>query len=168
VTSGPNDIFYEEEDGFPPLKISGKKLQGGKVILNRSLSSQFLSSLFLIGPTFENGLEIEIVGDLVSESYVKMTRQIMRDFGVDVEQRGMVFRIRPGQKYQAREYEVEADLSGASYFWAVAAVSGGTVRITGVNPDSVQGDRQFPQMLGKMGCHVSMGPDWIEVRGPES
>jgi 3-phosphoshikimate 1-carboxyvinyltransferase len=111
---------------------------------------------------------INISGPLISKPYVKMTRAVMQDFGVhyQINEAFDQFEIRGGQTYNAIEYRIEPDASAASYFWAVAAICGGTATVTGLNQNSLQGDIGFVECLQKMGCTVVWGEDAIAVSGP--
>jgi len=147
-----------------------KKIRTGKVLIKGNISSQFISALLIIAPVLKKGLIIEVTGSLVSRSYVDMTIELMKKFGVEViNHHDKKFVIEKGQRYQAADYQVESDASGASYFWAVAAVTGKTIRVKDINPSSSQGDIKFPDLLKKMGCQVrkNIKEKWIEVKGPK-
>lgn len=153
-------------NGCPPVVVQGGGLPGGRTRLFGANSSQYLSSLLLSAPYAREDLLIEVEGELASKPYVDMTIQVMRDFGVQVEQEGYRrFRVPAGQRYRAREYLIEADASNASYFLAAAAVTGGSVTVRPIPRDSVQGDLRLLDLLAKMGCRVSRGDDWIRVEG---
>lgn len=159
------DIVYLDEEGFPPLKIRGVSGTGGKVRMNGNVSSQFFSALLLVAPLIGE-LEVEVSGEQISKSYLDMTFDGMREFGVEVENDSYRrYFVKQDQGFFAREYFVEGDASGASYFWGLAAASGGRVRVSGVGRDSLQGDAKFPELLKKMGCEVIYGEDFIEVAG---
>jgi len=150
----------------PPLVVSGGAVPGGALRLAADKSSQYLTSLLLCAPYFQNPASIEIAGELVSKSYVDITLDIMRAFGVTVENDGWRrFRVPAGRGYRARAYRIEGDASSASYFLAAAAVTGGEVAVTGLNPDSAQGDIRFADLLGRMGCGVEKSAEKIVVRG---
>ncbi|NBW41436.1 3-phosphoshikimate 1-carboxyvinyltransferase [bacterium] len=148
------DIDYLGTEGCPPLRIRGKTLKGGEVQVDGSLSSQFLTALLLTGATFENGITIMPQGELVSRSYLSMTIQTIRAFNGDVAF-GDADRIMvsPG-RLNCSEYLVEGDASGASYFWALAAISGGSISVGPFPEDSRQGDLEFLKNLEWMGCSV--------------
>ncbi|MFQ5482106.1 MAG: 3-phosphoshikimate 1-carboxyvinyltransferase, partial [Nitrospinaceae bacterium] len=153
-------------NGCPPLRVGGGTLPGGTVRLPGGKSSQYLTSLLLSAPCFKTGACIEILGDLTSKSYVDITLDIMETFGVHVENAAYRrFSVAPGQSYKARTYRVEGDASSASYFLAAAAVTGGEVTVTNLNPQSVQGDLHFADVLAEMGCAVRVGDGKITVRG---
>jgi 3-phosphoshikimate 1-carboxyvinyltransferase len=161
-------IDYLGSEGCPPLRIhSQAPLQGGEISIDGSTSSQFLSSLLLNAPVFADGLDISVRGTQISTSYLDMTLQSVAEFGISTTCTSYQnFRVKPGQSYTGREYQIEGDASGASYLWGLAAVCGGTVTVENINPRSAQGDIRFPQLLAAMGCAVTEGERSITVSGP--
>ncbi|HVO84991.1 MAG TPA: 3-phosphoshikimate 1-carboxyvinyltransferase [Syntrophobacteria bacterium] len=161
------DVSCSKVEGFPPVALRATGIRGGKVQLPGSKSSQFVSALLLAGPYAERGIEIEVTGNLVSRPYVDLTIEAMERFGVPVVREGYrSFRVIPGPGYQARDYTIEGDVSSASYFWAAAAVSGGSITTTNVYPGTtLQGDIGFLSILEQMGCTVERGADRVVVRG---
>lgn len=154
------------ENECPPIEIHGGKPQGGSVTLAGDKSSQYLTSLLLSVPYFQNDTVINIEGDLTSKSYVNITLDIMETFGVSVlNEFYQKFTVPAGQRYRAQSYTVEGDASSASYFFAAAAVTGGEVSVTNLNPDSVQGDIHLPDALEQMGCKVERSGEKITVFG---
>lgn len=150
----------------PPLEIHGGNVPGGEIQLAGDKSSQYLTSILLSAPYFKNDTTIEILGDLTSKSYADITLDIMRSFGVHVENENYQrFHVTSGQCYRAQDYQVEADWSSASYFLAAAAVTGGEVTLTGLNPDSVQGDAGFLDVMQQMGCNVEKSTKNIRLKG---
>ena len=159
-------ISYHDCQGYPPLLTRGGGLHGGKVIIPGNKSSQFLSSLLLAGPYAREEVEIEVTGTLVSRPYVDITLGVMDDFGIPVARKGYRwFKIPSGITYQARSYIIEGDVSTASYFWAAAAVTGGSITTENIRPGTVQGDIGLLRVLEKMGCHVKRFDDRISVMG---
>jgi 3-phosphoshikimate 1-carboxyvinyltransferase len=155
----------ERGDGCPPVRVTGG-LAGGKAQLSGAISSQYLSALLFIGPLAPKGLEIEITGELVSRPYVDLTLEVLGNFGLSYYREGYrYFQLPGGQSYLPREYEIEADASSASYFWAAAALTGGRVTITNLSLESSQGDAAFPEVLGRMGCAIESTPAGLTVRG---
>ena len=155
-----------QNNGCPPVMIQGKGLSGGTAVVKGDLSSQYFSALFMAAPYARNDVVLKVKGDLVSRRYVDMTIDLMRKFGVTVENNGYEsFFIKSGQRYRPMRYEVEADASAASYFFAIAAITGGKVRVAGIGSDSLQGDVHFVDVLKAMGCKVTIGADWTEVEG---
>ncbi len=156
-------IQYLETAGFPPLMVDGI-LKGGSVQVDSTVSSQFASSLLLSAPYAESPLGLHLLPGAVSRSYLDVTVDVMKAFGVPVEREGQDhFLVHPGKRYCGREYLVEGDYSSASYFFSIAAVCGGRARVSSLSPGSVQGDRQFLDALAAMGCRVSCSDDCITV-----
>jgi len=162
------EIRYLETAGFPPLMVEGT-LRGGTVRVDSTVSSQFASSLLLSAPYAESPLELILLPGAVSRSYLEVTVDVMEAFGVRVDREGYDhFIVNPGSGYCGRTYRVEGDYSSASYFFAIAAVCGGRVRISSLTPGSVQGDRQFLDALAAMGCRVSCSDDCIMLESDGS
>jgi 3-phosphoshikimate 1-carboxyvinyltransferase len=161
------DVRSKFDNDRLPVIVRANGLKGGKTRLDASKSSQFLTSLMLIAPYTEWGIEIEIVGKLKTP-YIDITVSVMEAFGVNVSHDNyQFFRIEGGQRYQPREYPIEPDASTASYFFAAAAITGGRVRVTDLSMDSAQGDIHFVDVLEQMGCRVKRYGDGIEVMGPD-
>ena len=159
------DIDYLGEAGHPPLRVRGRGLAGGEVVIDGSLSSQFLTSLLLAAPLAKNAVQIHVAGDLVSTPYVEITLDSMRRFGVKVETEAdyRSFRV-PAAGYRSPgRYLVEGDASSATYFLAAGAIRGQGVRVHGIGADSIQGDLAFTDVLRKMGAQVVAHADRIEV-----
>jgi 3-phosphoshikimate 1-carboxyvinyltransferase len=155
----------ERGDGCPPVRVTGG-LTGGRTQLSGGTSSQYLSALLFIGPLAPKGLEIEITGELVSRPYVDLTLEVLGDFGISYYREGYrYFELPGGQCYLPQAYEIEADASSASYFWAAAALTGGRVTITNLSLESSQGDAAFPEVLGRMGCTIESTPAGLTVQG---
>lgn len=150
LREGGAKINYLEQEGYPPLQISGG-FTGGNIQVDGSVSSQFLTALLMAAPLANNDSKITINGDLVSKPYIDITLALMKTFGVNVKnQNYQSFEIRGQQQYQSPgEYLVEGDASSASYFLAAAAIKGGTVRVTGIGKNSLQGDTKFANVLEK-------------------
>ncbi|MBM4275874.1 MAG: 3-phosphoshikimate 1-carboxyvinyltransferase [Deltaproteobacteria bacterium] len=157
--------FSQRGDGCPPVIVHGG-LTGGRTQLSGAVSSQYLSALLLIAPLAPQGAEIEITGELVSRPYVDLTLEVLQEFGISYYREGYkFFRVLGSQSYQAREYEIEADASSASYFWAAAALTGGRVTLTNLALESCQGDINFLSVLARMGCGVEESEKGLTLRG---
>jgi 3-phosphoshikimate 1-carboxyvinyltransferase len=145
-------IEYLEKEGYPPLKIKGKALEGGIIHLNGSVSSQFISALMMIAPCLEKGLTIHLEGEIISRPYVAMTIRLMEDFGIKTEWIDSTIRIQP-QAYRARPFQVESDWSAASYWYEIAALSetDTEVELLGLHSNSVQGDSEVAGLFEKLG-----------------
>ena len=144
--------FPGEPDHHPVTVVGTGALPGGTVTLDAGTSSQFLTALLLVAPLARDGMTIEVT-DLVSVPYVRITTEMMRAFGVDVEVDGRTYRVRP-QPYVAREYAIEPDASSASYFFAAAALLGESVTVPHLGAGALQGDLAFVDVLEQMGAHV--------------
>lgn len=137
------------------------------VVLAADLSSQFISGLLLVAPCLGHGLRIELSTAAVSAPYLAMTVAVMRAFGAEVDDRVPgVYLVAPGG-YRGREYAIEPDASAASYFFAAAAIRGGTVRIEGLGSGSIQGDVGFVDVLAAMGAEVEVESGSVRVTGRE-
>ena len=158
-------IKYLDNEGYPSLRVKSNGLHGGNVEIDGSISSQFLTAILLASPMAQNDMTISIKGELVSRPYIDITLDIMKKFGVEVlNDNYKEFHIKSGQSYTAVErYMVEGDASSASYFLAAAAIKGGTVKVTGIGKNSIQGDVAFVDVLEKMGARVEWGEDYVSV-----
>jgi len=158
-------ISYLGAEGCPPLKVSGGYIKGGKVNVRGDISSQYLTSLLLALPLAEQDSEINVIGEQVSKPYVDLTLDIMEKFGVKASHNNyQQFLVRGGQTYSSPDnYLIEGDASSASYFFAAAAIKGGTVRVNGIGEASVQGDIAFLDVIEEMGAKVIRSENWVEV-----
>ncbi len=159
-------IEYLENDGYPPLRIKGTGLNGGRVEIDGSISSQFLTAFLMAAPLASADTTISIIGDLVSKPYIDITLHIMQQFGVEVVNNDYKeFVIKAGQQYQSPgKLLVEGDASSASYFLAAAAIKGGEVKVTGIGKNSIQGDIQFADALAAMGAEIEWADDYVIAR----
>ena len=165
------DITYLGNEGYPPLHLKPANIQpGGVVKVRGDVSSQFLTGLLMALPLTGETVVVEVVGELISKPYIEITLAIMARFGVVVERDDWQrFTIKAGSRYVSPgTIYVEGDASSASYFLALGAIGGGPVRVEGVGQDSIQGDVKFAEALAKMGAQITMGPNWMEARAPES
>jgi 3-phosphoshikimate 1-carboxyvinyltransferase len=160
------DVTYLKNDGFPPLTIKAKGLNGGDVEIAGNLSSQFLTALLMVAPLTKDSVNITIKGELVSKPYIDITIALMAKFGVKVINHDYArFEIPSGQQYVSPgKVLVEGDASSASYFLAAGAIQGGEVKVTGVGRLSIQGDVKFADVLAEMGADIEWGDDYIIVR----
>ena len=158
-------VGYAGEAAKFPLRISGGGIPGGKARVSASKSSQFISGLLLAAPYA--AAPVTLLAEGRKEwPYVGITVALMQAFGVEVDHANGCFAVDPAS-YAARDYEVEPDASGASYFMAAAAVAGGRVIIPGLGSSSPQGDLRFAGVLRKMGCRVEIASDFVDVQGPD-
>ena len=149
------EIEYMEKDGFPPLCIKGHRvLDGGKVVLPGGVSSQYISAMLMIGPVMKKGLELQLVGEVVSKPYISMTIDIMRSFGARVEMVGDGnIRVYPGG-YRRNAYVVENDWSAASYWYEIVALAENAdsrIVLPGLHGDSLQGDSKGAELFKQLG-----------------
>ncbi len=151
--------------GTAPVTIEGGGIEGGEVEIRGDVSSQFISSLLIAAPYAENDTKIRITTPLLSRPYVDMTLDIMEKFGVSVEGDYEAFKIRAGQKYTGTNYPVEGDYSSASYFFALAALTGSEITVKNLNQNSKQADRMILKILEEMGASVSVEGFEVTVRG---
>jgi len=155
----------ELDNRCPPVVVSAQGLPGGLARVASGISSQYLSALLMAAPGAQQQVTLEVAGELVSEPYVDMTIGVMQAFGVEVGRASPgVYAIAP-QTYCGTAYDIEPDASAASYFFALAAVTGGRVTVQGLSPNALQGDVKFADVLARMGCRVDAGPEGITVTG---
>ena len=139
-------------------------LRGGRAVVNGDSSSQFVSALLLVAPYAQSPVEVVLGRPLSSKPYVDMTVAVMADFGIEVARDGYRRFAVPRGRYRGRPaYGIESDASAASYFFAAAAIVGGTVAVEKISRRSRQGDLAFLDVLSAMGCHVEEGSDHIQV-----
>ena len=160
---------FSKRNGFPPIGIKENGIAGGRVSMAGDVSSQYISSILLASPYAKKDVEIRVGGKLASKPYVDLTLEVMERFGVKIIRDGYRhFKTHGGQRYQPRQFTVEGDLSSASYFWAAAAVTGGTVTTHNIRPFATrQGDVGLLEILQKMGCRIEKENDRVTVHGKE-
>ncbi len=160
-------IEYLEKDGYLPVKILSDKLNPGRISMRGNVSSQYFSGILMIAPKVGE-VEIEVIGEQTSKSYLDITFDIMKTFGVEAENFDYKkYVVKANQQYNLKEYTVEGDASGASYFWSIGAINGGKIKVTNMNPNSAQGDIRFTDLLEKMGCEITKNfeENWVQVEG---
>jgi 3-phosphoshikimate 1-carboxyvinyltransferase len=144
-------IEYLEKEGCPPLRITGGKMSGGTIELEGGISSQFVSALMMVGTVLEGGLRINLTGDIVSATYIRMTLELMRLCGVKATFEGQKIAI-PQKNYAIERFKVEADWSGASYWYQIAAfLPGSRIELSNLAKDSLQGDAALAQLFEPLG-----------------
>ena len=138
------DITYLENEGFPPLKIVGKKLEINSVKIQANISSQFISSLMLIGAKLENGLEIHLEGKITSRPYLEMTLKLLRTIGISTKWENQIIQIFPSIESEKNSPIIkcvaESDWSSASYYYSLAAIGRKSINLKSFRPYSLQGD----------------------------
>jgi 3-phosphoshikimate 1-carboxyvinyltransferase len=164
LTKIDGEVEYVDKEGYPPLRIRGKKMRGGfDVTISAETSSQFVSALMLGGATLPDGITLRISAQ-ASAPYIDITADILQAFGANVTRDGDAIRVRAGNLERA-EYTVEGDYSSASYWFAAAAATRGTMRVRGLAIPTAQGDAGFLDILAAMGCSVKVADDEITVTG---
>ena len=156
------DIEYMEEEGYPPLKITGKHLYGRNVAIPGNVSSQFVTALMLIGPTLDEPLSIQLLGDVVSKPYIDLTRSVMNQFGADVEWTDVDTVTVNAGKYTPRKFVIENDWSAASYWYEMLAMCNSydsQVNFSGLNDGSRQGDSVVRYMFSLLGVKTAFTKD---------
>ncbi len=148
------DIEYAGEEGYPPLRIRGRKLEGGLLEVPGNISSQYVSALLLIGPMLSDGLTLRLKGDIISRPYIDLTLWTMREFGADAEWSDFeTIEVKP-QPYRERPYLIENDWSGASYWYEMMALSENDddeLRLEGLMDGSKQGDSSVRYIFSLLG-----------------
>jgi len=148
-------IEYLENEGFPPLKIYGSHLKGSVLELDGSVSSQYISALLMIAPTLEDGLTLRLKNKIMSRSYIEMTLKLMEQFGVQHVWKGNEIKIAE-QNYTARPFSVEADWSGASYWYQMAVLAEDVdVELIGLRTESLQGDSVIAKWFEQLGIQTT-------------
>ena len=151
-----------------PITVDGRGLRGGATGLAGDKTSQFLSALLMVAPYAREDVDLTMTSQLAATPYIDITTHMMDDFGAQVQRDHYErFYITAGQRYHARDYQIEPDASNASYFFAAAALTGGRVRVEALNRQSIQGDIRFLDVLEQIGCTVRSGASWVEVQGPQ-
>ena len=162
------DITYMNREGFPPLRIQGKPLQGGTLEIEAGISSQYISALLMIGPCMKEGLTLKLKGNIASRTYIELTLDLMRHYGATAEWADeRTLRIEPG-RYEDKPLSVEGDWSGASYWYELAAVAAHygyevDIRLHGMREDSRQGDRVVAQLFDELGVKTEYAEKGVEL-----
>ncbi|MGL6074073.1 MAG: 3-phosphoshikimate 1-carboxyvinyltransferase [Fimbriiglobus sp.] len=160
------DAISESSTGCPPVRITARGLSGGAVRIKADTSSQYLSGLLLAVPFGQGDTVVAISSGLVSEPYITMTVALCRQFGLILDEVGPGRYVIPGrQSHDRREFAIEPDASSASYFFALAAITGGRATLTGLTRKSLQGDVGFVDALVQMGCELTESVDGLTIRG---
>ncbi|TSC57373.1 MAG: pentafunctional AROM polypeptide [Candidatus Peregrinibacteria bacterium Greene0416_19] len=140
-----------DTNGYPPVRVSGRTMAGGRTALDRSKSSQYLTSLLLIGPSLQKGLSVELTGKATSQPYIDLTRQVLHDFGVTVRVHDGTASISNKARYKSpKHYEIEGDWSAAGAFWVLAELTSSRVSFSNLDSSSVQADAKLSHMIARM------------------
>ena len=156
-------IEYTGTEGYPPLKINGGKLKGGRRVINSEISSQYISALLLIGSYLPGGIELVLKGNMVSASYINLTLQLMKRAGIRYSWTKNTIKIEEGN-YQSGIYQVEPDWSAASYWYEMVALSkNADIFITGLSSDSLQGDSALVEIFEKLGVKTNYEENGVNL-----
>jgi len=160
------DIQYTQNEGYPPLKIKGKKLTQSKVVMAANVSSQYISSLLLIAPSLENGLELELEGKITSVPYIKMTLSLLDAIGVQNSFKGQLIKVGAKKAVVAQELVVESDWSSASYFYSLCALAdiGTHLTLSSYKQDSLQGDSVLREIYQHLGVETQFDHHKIHLK----
>ena len=152
------EIEYVGEEGYPPLRIRGRQLEGGTLLIAGDVSSQYISALLMIAPILTKGLELKLTGNIISRPYIDLTLHLMHEFGVAAEWSDFdTIRVKP-QPYQQRAYTIESDWSAASYWYEILALTDNTlskVALQGLKDGSRQGDSTVRYIFSLLGIKTS-------------
>ena len=158
------DINYVENEGFPPLRIVGRQLQGGHIALPGNVSSQYISALMMIAPMVSGGLQIELEGKINSRPYIAMTLATMRSYGVEGDWHDNIISI-PEGRYTPIKTSVEADWSASSYWYEIAALCPDcTFHLKGLRSESLQGDSAVQHIAENLGVTTEFTADGVIVK----
>jgi 3-phosphoshikimate 1-carboxyvinyltransferase len=159
-------ISYEENHGFPPIKISGKKLSQNKVSLPADVSSQYISALLLIAPKLEKGLELTLEGKITSIPYIKMTLALLNEVGVETTFIDNKITVKQLITHSSKLITVESDWSSASYFYSVVALSqiGTEIKLSSYKQNSLQGDSVLAKIYKNLGVETSFENNQIILK----
>jgi 3-phosphoshikimate 1-carboxyvinyltransferase len=159
------EIEYLQNEGFPPVRIIPKGIQGGRCEMSGAINSQYFSSMAISAVYAKSPVTIVCVDELSEKPYLDITLQMMADFGIEVINDNYKHISIPQGKYHGRTVCIEGDYSSASYFFLAAAICGSKVIVSNMNPDTRQGDSQFIRLLEKMGCDAIRDNDKVAVQG---
>ena len=160
------DISYLQKDGYPPIKINGRKLENRKTSLPANVSSQYISALLLIAPSLANGLELELIGEITSVPYIKMTCSLLTEIGVPNSFEGNVIQVENTESVENTRVTVESDWSSASYFYGIAALAplGTELKLSSYKQKSLQGDSILKELYKSFGVETYFDKHSIILR----
>ena len=159
------DITYTANEGFPPLLIKGRKLQGSEITLPGNVSSQYISALLMIGAVLPQGLTLRLTGEIVSRPYINLTLQLMNDFGADAKWRDADSITVAPQPYRSIPFTVESDWSAASYWYQLASLApDAEIELTGLFRHSYQGDSRGAEVFARLGVSTEFTPQGVRLR----
>ncbi|QTE22088.1 3-phosphoshikimate 1-carboxyvinyltransferase [Polaribacter cellanae] len=160
------EISYEDKVGYPPIRIKGRKLTTDKVQINGNVSSQYISSLLLIASKLENGLTIELVGEITSVPYINMTLSLLHQLNIDANFEGNIIKVLPKKEIVKQTVVVESDWSSASYFYSIVASAeiGSTIKLSAYKKESLQGDSCLAEIYQHFGVSTTFGANFIILK----
>nr|WP_315140767.1 3-phosphoshikimate 1-carboxyvinyltransferase [uncultured Flavobacterium sp.] len=148
-------ISYENEEGYPPIRIKGQKITSNKVNIPANVSSQYISALLLIAPKLQNGIELTLVGEITSIPYIKMTLALLNDLNIQTSFEGNVIKVYPKPEVASKVMTVESDWSSASYFFSLVALSDtAKIALSSYKGTSLQGDSALVEIYAKIGVET--------------
>ena len=155
------DIEYLEKEGFPPLKITGRKISTSQVTLKANVSSQYISALLLVAPKLENGLKLILEGEITSLPYIKMTLELLNQIGVETNFEGNEISVIHKSQVIKHDFIVESDWSSASYWYSIIALSeiGTQISLSSYKENSLQGDRALVEFYKDFGLETIFNED---------
>lgn len=157
-------ISYENQEGYPPIRIKGQKITANKVSIPANVSSQYISALLLVAPKLQNGIELTLVGEITSIPYIKMTLALLNDLNIQTSFEGNVIKVYPKQEVESKVMTVESDWSSASYFFSLAALSNeASISLTSYKETSLQGDSALVQLYSEMGIESKFENNQLTV-----
>ncbi len=164
------EISYVKNEGYPPLKISGRKIVKDKVSLPANVSSQYISALLLNAPSLENGLEIELVGKITSVPYIKMTLSLLSQIDIENSFEGNTIKVFPKKDVEAKNMVVESDWSSASYSYSIVALSeiGSEIHLSAYKENSLQGDSVLATIYKKFGVETTFNENTVTLKKVEN
>ena len=168
ISLGAN-IQYLEKEGFPPLKILGKKLTNDFVEIDGNISSQYISALLLIAPTLKNGLKLKFKGEVTSVPYIKMTLQLLAELGIEYVWENNLIAIQPKSTINSKTIVVESDWSSASYFYSLCALSPNSeITLSSYKKSSLQGDAVLAEIYENLGVSTVFNKNAIVLKNNQS
>lgn len=156
-----------EEEGHFPFEVHSNGITKNELTMDTTISSQYVSALLMAGVMLPHGLKLNMSGNRTKGSYIKLTIEMMKHFGVNVIQEDNVCHVPSNSCYELKSYQIEPDISGACYFYAMAALLGIDVTVKNVHANSIQGDIKFLNVLKTLGCTLVDTEIGICVRGPK-
>ena len=162
------DIIYEKEIGYPPLRFNGFNQTNKLIELRSDISSQFVSSLMLVAPYLNDGLQIKLVGNIFSKPYILLTCEIMKKFGFSCIFNKDEIKIKSNKKVSIKNYSVESDWSSASYLYSIVALSGIELNLSSFKSNSLQGDSKLSKLYENFGVKTFFKNDEIILKRSKS